>query len=271
MPPGRLLEPVSNDGPRGMVVALRQAARPSRREQNSAYGSLRWPFVDRAPTVARYDDQPPASNLQPPPLAFDAGGQPSLTHPPEARYRLKVIPRRLLAGTLLLVLAIAIPGVAAAHSRHERRIHSVTLKPDGAGTLISIRFVDRMRPRLLRLTERVDAFVVRDVDNDGDLDILAASTTRGLLLWRNAGRGHFVLAAGPSERPARPPQRTIRHRASEKDGPAASDDRYDATAPRGPGPTQAEPAIPFAPRLVVFHCTPAFHSWYGRSPPSVAL
>jgi hypothetical protein len=194
-----------------------------------------------------------------------------LTRLPEARYRLKVVPRRILAGTLLLLLAIAVPGVAAAHSRHERRIHSVTLKPDGAGTLISIRFVDRTRPRLLRLAERVDAFVVRDVDNDGDLDILAASTTRGLLLWRNAGRGHFVLAERPQRTSGRPPLQDVRHHAVDKDGPAASDDRYDAIAPRGPGPVKAELATRFSALLTVFQSRTVPHSQPGRAPPAITF
>jgi hypothetical protein len=184
---------------------------------------------------------------------------------------LKVVPRRLLAGALLVLLAIAVPGVAAAHPRHERPIHSVTLRPERAGTLIAIRFIDRARPRLLHLAERVDAFVVRDVDNDGDLDILAASNTRGLLLWRNRGRGHFELAGRPSKHPSRPPQPTIGHRTANSDDPAASDDRYDATAPRGPGPAHSEPAIRFAPSLILFHSASVARSRQGRSPPAIAL
>jgi hypothetical protein len=180
---------------------------------------------------------------------------------------LNVVPRRLLAAALLVLLAIAVPGVAAAHSHRERRINSVTVHADRGGTLIAIRFFHRARPRLLHLAERVDAFVLRDIDNDGDLDIVAASHTRGLLLWRNAGRGHFELAGRPSTRPGRPPLRTLRHRLADKDGFAASDDRYDATAPRGPGPIHAEPAIHLAPRPIVFRPAPVSHPQHGRAPP----
>lgn len=166
-----------------------------------------------------------------------------------------------------MLAAMAVPDVAAAHSHHERRIHSVTLSPDGGGTLIAIRFVDRARPRLLHLAEPVDALAVRDVDNDGDLDILTASNTRGLVLWRNAGRGHFELAGRPSKRPPRPPLRTVRHRTAVNDGPAASDDRCGAAAPRGPCAIPPAPASHVAFHPTIFRSALVLHPRYGRAPP----
>src|SRR5262245_8399325 len=53
--PGRLLDPVSNDGARGMIV-IRRSPQGQRREQDSAYGALRHflpPGLKTRPTIPR--------------------------------------------------------------------------------------------------------------------------------------------------------------------------------------------------------------------------
>jgi hypothetical protein len=101
-------------------------------------------------------------------------------------------------GALLLV-GIAGPADAAPRRRHDRPIRAITLTPEGSGTLIRITYAGRAHAhvRLLRSCYPIDALAVADVDNDGDLDILAAKEGGGLVLWRNAGRGRFVFATAP--------------------------------------------------------------------------
>src|SRR4029453_8762456 len=74
--------------------------------------------------------------------------------------------------------------------------------------------------------ERLVSIVIADVDADGDLDILASSIREGLLLWRNAGRGHFVLARLPKGRAAVPGprfSRVARARILEEPGESGAD------------------------------------------------
>jgi hypothetical protein len=84
----------------------------------------------------------------------------------------------------------------------DARIDRVRIADQTDGSLVSVELHGRPRPRLLRSVERLVAIVIADVDADGDLDILASTIRHGLLLWRNAGRGHFVLARLPKARDA---------------------------------------------------------------------
>src|SRR5262245_25333218 len=72
-------------------------------------------------------------------------------------------------------LAAAAPHRHQHASRPERAIKSVTVEHDGLGTLIAIIFNgSKHRTRFLHAHEPIDRVAVRDVDNDGDLDIVAA-------------------------------------------------------------------------------------------------
>jgi hypothetical protein len=120
-----------------------------------------------------------------------------------------VTARRILLTFVaaLLLTAAARPADAAPGRRHHhRRISAITLTPEGTGTLIRIVFAGRARPliRILRSLDPIDTLAIADVDNDGDLDILAAPKAGGLLLWRNAGRGRYVFACAIP-----PPRRTL--------------------------------------------------------------
>src|SRR5262249_62396616 len=130
---------------------------------------------------------------------------------------------------ILLLVALPVTVEAAHHREHRehrkhqpRRIDRVTLTPDGQGSVISVTFVGRDHPRLLRSTDPIAAYTVADVDNDGDLDILATSDRSGLLLWRNAGRGRFVLASPATRRSASQPAPGVRHFTTAVDGPATT-------------------------------------------------
>jgi VCBS repeat protein len=103
-----------------------------------------------------------------------------------------------LAAVAGLLLGWASADASPRHGRRPHPIQTVHVSADGAGTVISVEFRGRKRPRLIHVATPVEAVAIADVDNDGDLDILAASTRDGLVLWRNAGRGRFVLARAPS-------------------------------------------------------------------------
>jgi hypothetical protein len=101
----------------------------------------------------------------------------------------------------LLAIPCAVSAEAAA-APADARIDGVRIADQADGSVVSITLRGRMRPRLLRSVERLVSIVIADVDADGDLDILASTIREGLLLWRNAGRGHFVLARLPKARDA---------------------------------------------------------------------
>jgi hypothetical protein len=155
------------------------------------------------------------------------------------------------------------------HRKHQaRRIDRVTLSPDGQGTVIAVTFAGHDdQPRLLRSIDPIATYAVADVDNDGDLDILAASERSGLLLWRNAGRGRFVLASLTSRRSATQPAPDVRHLSRADEGLVAADERYDAAMPRAPSRQGSDPiaTIPPAPSPVVPHPPTVPRS--GRAPP----
>jgi hypothetical protein len=83
------------------------------------------------------------------------------------------------------------------HRTHSRR--AVLQDFAGASRLIRVHGVGA--ETTLFAPEPVAAVAVRDVDFDGDLDVLAASTRAGLLVWRNDGQGRFALASPRRERP----------------------------------------------------------------------
>src|SRR5436190_15359088 len=114
MPPGRPLDPASNDGARGMVDTLTKGTEFGLRVSAAAFN----------PTHAS--------------LLLTAG-QPS-------QYRVQVrVRRRFVLGALLGIVVVAVPTVAEArhwHS-HRRHIKSVTLTADGGGSLLAVTFAGR--------------------------------------------------------------------------------------------------------------------------------
>lgn len=106
------------------------------------------------------------------------------------------------ALTILLLAAAAQPAFAArchCHgSRHGRETVSATT--DGSVIAVTYQRGDAQRVRFLQVAEAIDRVAIRDVDNDGDLDIIAAPRDGRLLLWRNAGHGRFSLASLPRGR-----------------------------------------------------------------------
>jgi hypothetical protein len=149
---------------------------------------------------------------------------------------------------------------------------SITLTPEGSGTLIRIVYVGRLHAhtRTIRSAEAIDALAIADVDNDGDSDIVAAARTGTLRLWRNAGRGRYELAPALVAPNARPASRGVRvGRCGLVDDPVqAGDERYEAALPRAPA-LASDPCLFSAPhararsfRAILPSSSP------GRAPPS---
>lgn len=136
--------------------------------------------------------------------------------------------RRLIALSLVALFA-SVRGAAADGwaGAANLRIVSVRLADDGAGSSVAVKFAGALRAPVLRVRERLASIALADVDADGDLDILAASVRAGVLLWRNAGRGRFVLARLPKARDALSarPRVSARRRAAahEEPGEGAGD------------------------------------------------
>jgi FG-GAP-like repeat len=193
-----------------------------------------------------------------------------LTHCPQARYVVGVQSRRFLFALLGIVLAVAANAEAARRAHHRpRHIDSITLTPDGRGSLISITFAGKEHPRLLRSTDPIAAFALADVDNDGDLDIVATTDRTGLVVWRNTGRGRFVFALPSGIRPPGRPPLGMRHLPRIGDGPVVFDDRYDAAMPRAPGEHGPQPAAVLQSSAPPFaRSTPTVRQ-SGRAPPSL--
>lgn len=142
---------------------------------------------------------------------------------------------RSLASIVIFALLAVLWAASAEASPAplDTRIDAVRIADRADGSIVSVKLRGRTRPRLLRSVERLAAIAIADVDADGDLDILAATIRQGLLVWRNAGRGHFVLARLPKARDA------LGHAAR----PRASHDKR-ASANVEPGEGGADSAIP---------------------------
>jgi hypothetical protein len=105
-------------------------------------------------------------------------------------------PVRALLAAVVAILAMATPAAAAV--RHHAGIwqHHVRLVPlPGGGTSIHVGGRGSLRTVILS-PEAIAAAAIRDVDADGDLDIIA-SGGHGLVVWRNLGAGRYALAAPP--------------------------------------------------------------------------
>jgi hypothetical protein len=177
-------------------------------------------------------------------------------------------PVRSLIATLVAILALA--GSASAAVRHHggHWQHQVRLVPlPGGGT--SIHVGGRGRAVVLS-AEAIGAAAVRDIDADGDLDIIA-SGGNGLVVWRNLGSGRYALAPPPAKA-------KLRHRSGPGIAPlrtparasGLSEQRQQLAAAPSTLTTRIGPArSSAAPHHIVVH-TPAARSHAGRAPPSRA-
>jgi len=176
----------------------------------------------------------------------------------------------LLVFTAGLVVGISAPASAADSARALRRVRSITLNPDGPGTLIRITYIGRVQPhvRVIRSREAIDALAIADIDDDGNPDILASARAGGLVMWRNAGHGDFRLATPPVRRMLSATGATI-GRCHHVQAPIqAGDDRYDAAMPRAPTLALESPVLAYFPSgspsvLVSLRQRPS-----GRAPPT---
>ena len=104
-------------------------------------------------------------------------------------------------AAIAFLIGLALPRAAAADSRAlDARIDAVHVANEADGSLVAVKLSGRHRPRILRSVERLVTIVLADVDADGDVDILATTIRQGLLVWRNSGRGRFILARLPKAR-----------------------------------------------------------------------
>jgi hypothetical protein len=179
---------------------------------------------------------------------------------------------------LFVALTVWVIGATAASAgtldaaRHHRRVSAITFTSSAHGTLIRITYVGRTRPfvRIIESRDAIDALAVTDVDNDGDLDIVASARDAGLVMWRNGGKGHFRLATVPQRRIVNRPGAKL-GRCLHADAPIqAGDDRYDAAMPRAPTAAADDPVLAqFAARFISIP-VPVRQRPSGRAPPTHA-
>jgi len=108
---------------------------------------------------------------------------------------------RLLALACIFLLGGSVsPAFAALHIDFDGdgTVDTVSLV-SGERPYIRIAFPGAREPLVLPLKERVSSVVAIDVDHDGLTD-LAATKRRGLILWKNHGKGRFT----PWHRAVRP-------------------------------------------------------------------
>jgi hypothetical protein len=175
----------------------------------------------------------------------------------------------LLSLVLVLLLGAADPAAARGHHQcgRSRAIASIRVSSDDTGSLISVELRGRRRVRLLRANDQIAALAIADVDNDGDLDILASSAHHGLLIWRHDRRGRFVLATKGVRLPLRPGRGPgVRGTWHAEDALQFGDDRY-TVLPRAPGSSAwvfvSQYPLVAAPSIVI----PARPRPLGRAPP----
>ena len=174
---------------------------------------------------------------------------------------------KLIRASALGLLVGLTPVAASAEARGPGESVRVTASAAGARLHIHIPGV---RDRVLWSKDQIDAVALADVDNDGDLDLLAATRRHGLQVWRNTACG-FELASASRMGPRRTDRRPgLRAAVVERDAVQLGDEHRDsADIPTdvvvGDGPTlSAQPCVEREP------LSPAEHpSYAGRAPPAL--
>jgi hypothetical protein len=183
-----------------------------------------------------------------------------------------VIVRRLLPALAAAVLltGAARPVEAAPRARLCRPIKAITLMPEGAGTLIRITYGGHARvvTRVIRSAEPLDALAVADVDNDGDLDIVAAREGGGLVVWHNAGHGRFVFAVAAARHGLSRRETAVREVVDTTAPAQSSDERCSAAMARAPDALIDPVEIPHLARASSILLSAFSACSQGRAPPS---
>jgi hypothetical protein len=181
--------------------------------------------------------------------------------------------RRALVPVLsaLLLLGAVVPAFAGGRSAaRARKITRVAVQSEGRGSLIAVTYSGRRHHvRFLHSPAPIDRVAVRDVDNDGAPDIVAAPHDGDILVWRNKGQGAFTLSTILRARrilPNRGP-RFVRFQHAD-DGWQWGDVRYDAAMPRAPAAVVAVSRSFVRTSLDSFDPAVPFRSLTGRAPPS---
>jgi len=171
----------------------------------------------------------------------------------------------------LVLLAAAVPASAGGRaSARARKITRVAVQSEGRGSLIAVTYSGRRHHvRFLHSTAPIDRVAVRDVDNDGDPDIVAAPHDGEILVWRNKGQGAFDLATMPRNERLVPNRgaRYVRFVRAD-DGWQWGDLRYDAAMPRAPAIAAAVSLSFVRTSLDSFDPAVSFRCLTGRAPPS---
>ena len=179
-------------------------------------------------------------------------------------------PVRALLATVVAILAVATSASAAV--RHHGGIwpHHVRLVPlPGGGTSIHVGGRGSVRTVVLS-RESIAAAAIRDIDADGDLDIIA-SGGGGLVVWRNLGAGRYALAPAPATTtfhdrfgPGLAPSRS----GGQTSG--FSEQRQQLAAAGSTLTTRVAPAISSATSQHTIVHAPAARPHAGRAPPARA-
>jgi hypothetical protein len=168
---------------------------------------------------------------------------------------------------ILFVVGAASPS-AAAPRRHG--VPRVTITAEERGTLIALDYGSGTAAHVhfLHARETLERVALADIDNDGNIDILAAPRDGALMLWRNAGHGRFARAALPRATRrlvSRGPRIALVHKMD--DGWQWGDDRHDAAMPRAPDAIGDVPIAPVRVTTPAYVRPASFPRFSGRAPP----
>jgi hypothetical protein len=177
----------------------------------------------------------------------------------------------LTALAIVLLMCAAVPAQAGPRRHVERHVARVSVSAEGTGTLIAVTYKTGAREhvRFLHTRTPIERVAVADIDNDGDLDVLATPRDGVLMLWRNAGHGRFRLATVPGRTSHLDVRRSRYERLQRSDdGGQWDDDRYEAAMPRGPDFVAAAPVALVRSASVVFVRPVSGRRSSGRAPPA---